>query len=121
MILGKQRWWWWLSLLTCVVIILAGAGSFYWIIGWTNPAGSCYFYLERGVLWGNNSRPVGLTPPVRPWYGGFEVFRSGVYSPWELLPAFLSRSGRWFLTLPMHFVLIVPLVFAYISDPPVRR
>jgi hypothetical protein len=118
----RPPWWWWTALLSTSALLIGIAASFAWVFGWTDSGCRYYVYLEHGLICGNpNRRPPGF-PVTLPWYGHFEVYRSGMYTPWRLFPDIdLSGPGAVAFRIPVHLLLgvsvpmlAVPLLKRYL-------
>lgn len=106
----SRRRWWWIALACTMIVLLTTAVSFRWVIEWTNSRTGWYFYVEYGVLHGNNIQVPGVTPLAGPWYGIFRLVRSPIYTPWVLFPSVGRHpSGEWF-SFPLHFPLLGLLI-----------
>jgi len=102
--------WWWRGLLMSVVLILVIiAFSFFWITAWLSPRCRYYVYLEHGLVCGS-PHPVVTGAPAFP-FGSFELYQSGIYEPWRLLPvvSFDDPRGASF-KFPLHIVVGVTMV-----------
>lgn len=100
----RLRWWWWATLAFGVLLSILTYLSFTWIVGWVDLGAHYYVYFEHGVLVGNAD--VGMfAPGSLPSYGYFEVYQSGVYDNWVLLPKVDIAVG--YFKCPVHLVAIV--------------